>query len=47
VDGVIDVDDTTAVEMTHYLLNYEGLFLGGSSGVNVAGAGGKKFFCGC
>ena len=38
IDGVIDVDDTTAVEMCQYLLKYEGLFLGGSSGINVAGA---------
>ena len=39
LDGVLDVDDTIAVEMTHYLLKNEGLFLGVSSGLNVASAG--------
>ncbi len=32
------VDDRTMVEMAHWLLREEGLFVGGSSGLNVAAA---------
>ena len=38
IDRAIRVDDKTAVAMVHWLLRHEGLFLGGSSGLNVAGA---------
>lgn len=37
-DDAVRVDDRSMVEMAHYLLREEGLFLGGSSGVNVTAA---------
>jgi cysteine synthase A len=38
IDRAIRADDKTAVAMVHWLLRNEGLFIGGSSGLNVAGA---------
>jgi cysteine synthase A len=38
IDRAIRADDRTAVAMVHWLLHNEGLFVGGSSGLNVAGA---------
>ena len=38
VDDAIRVDDQTMVEMAHYLVHEEGLLLGGSAALNVAGA---------
>ncbi len=38
IDRAIRVDDKTAVAMVHWLLRNEGLFVGGSSGLNVSGA---------
>lgn len=38
IDRAIRADDTAAIAMVHWLLHNEGLFLGGSSGLNVAGA---------
>jgi cysteine synthase A len=38
VDDAIRVDDRTMVEMAHWLLREEGLFVGGSAALNVAGA---------
>jgi cysteine synthase A len=38
VDDAIRVDDATLVEMAHWLLREEGLFVGGSAALNVAGA---------
>lgn len=38
VDRAIRVEDRDAIAMTHWLLAHEGLFVGGSSGLNVAGA---------
>jgi cysteine synthase A len=38
VDDAIRVDDQTMVEMAHYLVREEGLLLGGSAALNVAGA---------
>ena len=38
VDRAIRIDDKAAVAMVHWLLRNEGLFVGGSSGLNVAGA---------
>jgi cysteine synthase A len=38
VDDAVRVDDRTMVEMAHWLLREEGLFLGGSAALNVAGA---------
>ena len=38
IDRAIRADDKTAVAMVHWLLRNEGLFVGGSSGLNVAGA---------
>ena len=38
VDRAIRVDDKTAIAMTQWLLRNEGLFVGGSTGLNVAGA---------
>jgi len=38
IDGVFAGDDQIAIEMVHYLLKHEGLFVGGSSGLNVTGA---------
>ena len=38
VDDAIRTDDRTMVEMAHWLVREEGLFLGGSAALNVAGA---------
>ena len=38
IDRAIRVDDKSAVAMTQWLLRNEGLFVGGSSGLNVVGA---------
>jgi cysteine synthase A len=38
VDDAVRVDDATMVEMAHWLLREEGLFLGGSAALNVAAA---------
>jgi cysteine synthase A len=38
VDDAVRVDDRTLVAMAHWLLREEGLFLGGSAGLNVAAA---------
>jgi cysteine synthase len=38
-DGVFDGNDLISVEMCHYLKNCEGIFVGGTSGLNVVGAG--------
>ncbi|HXP95010.1 MAG TPA: cysteine synthase A [Candidatus Binatia bacterium] len=38
VDDAIRVDDKTMVEMAHWLLREEGLFVGGSAALNVVGA---------
>jgi len=38
LDGALIVSDTLAIEMAHYLLKYEGLFVGPSAGINVVGA---------
>lgn len=38
VDDALRVDDRTMVETAHWLLREEGLFVGGSSGINVAAA---------
>jgi cysteine synthase A len=38
VDDAIRIDDRTMVEMAHWLLREEGLFLGGSAALNVAAA---------
>lgn len=38
VDDAIRVDDRTMVEMAHWLLREEGLFVGGSAALNVAAA---------
>ncbi|HEY4441370.1 MAG TPA: cysteine synthase A [Candidatus Elarobacter sp.] len=38
VDDALRVDDRTMVEMAHWLLREEGLFLGGSAALNVAAA---------
>jgi len=38
LDGVLRADDRIAIEMAHYLLKEEGLFLGGSAALNVVGA---------
>lgn len=38
VDRAIRADDKTAVAMVHWLLRNEGFFVGGSAGLNVAGA---------
>jgi len=38
VDRAIQIEDRGAIEMTHWLLRHEGLFVGGSSGLNVLGA---------
>lgn len=38
VDRAIRANDGTAIAMAHWLLRNEGLFVGGSSGLNVAGA---------
>ncbi len=38
IDRAIRADDKAAVAMVHWLLHSEGLFVGGSSGLNVTGA---------
>jgi cysteine synthase len=38
VDDALRVDDKTMVEMAHWLLREEGLFVGGSAALNVTGA---------
>jgi cysteine synthase A len=38
IDRAIRGSDAQAIAMTHWLLEREGLFVGGSSGLNVAGA---------
>lgn len=38
VDDAQRVDDRTMVEMVHWLVREEGIFVGGSSGINVAAA---------
>jgi cysteine synthase A len=38
MDDAVRVDDRTMVEMAHWLLREEGLFLGGSAALNVAAA---------
>jgi cysteine synthase len=38
VDDAVQVDDPTMVEMAYWLLREEGLFVGGSAALNVAGA---------
>ena len=39
VDDAIQIDDTEAVRVIYQLLRKEGLFMGGSVGINVAGGG--------
>ena len=38
VDGAYEIDDQTAVSMVYRLLREEGLYVGGSAGINVAAA---------
>jgi len=38
IDGVFYGDDQIAFEMCNYLLRHEGMFVGGSSGLNIVGA---------
>jgi cysteine synthase A len=38
VDDALQVDDPTLIEMAYWLLREEGLYLGGSAALNVAGA---------
>ena len=38
IDRAIRATDAEAIAMTHWLLTHEGLFVGGSSGLNVLGA---------
>jgi cysteine synthase A len=38
IDDAVQVDDQTMVEMAYWLLREEGLFVGGSAALNVAGA---------
>ncbi|MHB8146105.1 MAG: cysteine synthase A [Vulcanimicrobiaceae bacterium] len=38
IDRAIRVDDRDAIAMAHWLLAHEGLFVGGSAGLNVIGA---------
>ncbi len=38
IDDAVRVDDVTMVAMAHWLLREEGLFVGGSAALNVAGA---------
>jgi cysteine synthase A len=38
IDDAVRVDDRTMVAMAHWLLHQEGLFVGGSAALNVAGA---------
>jgi cysteine synthase A len=45
VDDAVRVDDRTMVEMAHWLLREEGLFVGGSAALNVAAA--ARYARGC
>ena len=38
IDDAISITDQQAVHMAHYLLRHEGLFVGSSSAMNIAGA---------
>jgi cysteine synthase A len=38
IDDALQVDDRTMIEMAYWLLREEGLFVGGSAALNVAGA---------
>merc|ERR1712137_212308 len=38
VDGIVNVSDEAGVQMANYMLKYEGIFVGGSSGINLCGA---------
>jgi cysteine synthase A len=38
LDDAVQIDDPTALRVLYHLLRDEGLYLGGSSGINVAGA---------
>jgi cysteine synthase A len=38
IDRAIRATDAQAIEMAHWLLDHEGIFVGGSSGLNVVGA---------
>jgi cysteine synthase A len=38
IDRAIRGTDAQAIEMAHWLLDHEGIFVGGSSGLNVFGA---------
>jgi cysteine synthase A len=38
VDDAVRVDDRTMIEMAHWLVREEGIFVGGSAALNVAGA---------
>eukprot|EP01120_Amphizonella_sp_Union-15-10_P010372 TRINITY_DN4138_c0_g2_i3.p1 TRINITY_DN4138_c0_g2~~TRINITY_DN4138_c0_g2_i3.p1 ORF type:complete len:255 (-),score=52.29 TRINITY_DN4138_c0_g2_i3:33-797(-) len=38
VDGTVTITDEAAIGMSHYLLKKDGLFIGPSGGLNVAGA---------
>jgi cysteine synthase A len=38
IDDAVTIDDTTCVKMVYRLLREEGLFVGGSTGINVAAA---------
>jgi cysteine synthase A len=38
IDDAVQIDDQACVSMVYRLLREEGLFLGGSSGINVAAA---------
>jgi len=38
IDDAVRIDDKTCVQMVHRLLREEGLYVGGSSGINVAAA---------
>jgi len=38
IDRAVRIADRDAIEMVHWLLKHEGLFVGGSSGLNVLGA---------
>jgi cysteine synthase A len=38
IDRAIRATDAQAIEMAHWLLENEGIFVGGSSGLNVFGA---------
>ena len=38
IDDALSISDQQAVLMAHYLLRHEGLFVGSSSAMNIAGA---------